>query len=114
MATIREIRCIRTRANATWVIVKVVTDQPGLHGIGSASDHYHAAAVVAAVQEGLASRLIGREVSRIEDIWQSASSTMFGCGSPRAAASPPAARSQRCASGSACRRPGRRAGTTIR
>lgn len=71
MAVIREIRCIRTRANGTWTIVKVVTDQPGLHGIGSASDFYHSAAVIAAIEEGLAPRLIGRDVSRIEDIWQS-------------------------------------------
>ena len=71
MAIIREIRCIRTRANGTWTIVKVVTDQPGLHGIGSASDFYHSAAVIAAIEDGLAPRLIGRDVSRIEDIWQS-------------------------------------------
>ena len=38
MAKIKEIRCIRTRVNGTWVIVKVSTDQPGLYGIGSASD----------------------------------------------------------------------------
>ena len=40
MAKIKEIRCIRTRVNGTWVIVKITTDQPGLYGIGSASDHY--------------------------------------------------------------------------
>ena len=30
MAKIKEIRCIRTRADGTWLIVKVLTDQPGL------------------------------------------------------------------------------------
>ena len=36
MAKIKEVRCIRTRRNGMWVIVKVLTDQPGLYGIGSA------------------------------------------------------------------------------
>ena len=71
MAKIKEIQCIRTRVNGTWVIVKVTTDQPGLYGIGSASDHYHPQTVVTAVEECIAPRLIGREVGHIEDIWQS-------------------------------------------
>jgi mannonate dehydratase len=70
MAKITDIRCIRTRANGTWVIVKVLTDQPGLYGIGSASDYYHAETVIAAIK-ALTPRLIGREASHIEDIWQS-------------------------------------------
>ena len=71
MAKIKEVRCIRTRTNGTWVIVKIITDQSGLYGIGSASEHYHAATVVTAIEESLGPMLIGREVSRIEDIWQS-------------------------------------------
>ena len=71
MAKIKEIRCIRTRARGYWVIVKVVTDQPGLWGIGSANDVHHAATVTTAIEEVLAPRLIGRDASHIEDIWQS-------------------------------------------
>lgn len=70
MAKVTEVRCIRTRRDGTWVIVKVLTDQPGLYGIGSASDHYHAATVVTAIEEGIAPRLVGREAGRIEDTWQ--------------------------------------------
>ena len=70
MAKIKEVRCIRTRQNGTWVIVKIITDQPGLYGIGSASEHNHAATVVTALEESLGPLLIGREASRIEDIWQ--------------------------------------------
>ncbi len=40
MPKITEIQTIRTRANGTWVFVKVLTDQPGLYGIGSASDYF--------------------------------------------------------------------------
>lgn len=71
MAKITSIRCIRTRATGTWVIVKVLTDQPGLYGIGSAHDYNVTGAVVAAIEEWMAPRLIGRDASRIEDIWQS-------------------------------------------
>jgi mannonate dehydratase len=68
---ITAIRCIRTRANGTWTIVKVLTDQPGLYGIGSASDHYHTPSVIAMVEQSLTPLLIGRDASQIEDTWQS-------------------------------------------
>ena len=71
MAEIKEIRCIRTRAGGHWLIVKVITDQPGLYGIGSASDNYQTPAVKTVIEEQFAPRLIGREASHIEDIWQS-------------------------------------------
>lgn len=71
MATITRVRSIRTRADGTWVIVKIETNQPGLYGIGSASDHYRAGVVVAAINEVLAPKLVGRDTADIEDIWQS-------------------------------------------
>jgi mannonate dehydratase len=72
MTTITGIHCIRTRADGTWTIVRVATDEPDLYGIGSASDHYHGPAVIAAIEHSLAPLLIGRDATRIEDIWQSA------------------------------------------
>ncbi|MBB6637244.1 enolase C-terminal domain-like protein [Cohnella thailandensis] len=71
MARITGIKCIRTRRNGVWTIVKVLTDQDGLHGIGSASDMYNAEAVVQVIEQLLAPQLIGRDPARIEDIWQS-------------------------------------------
>jgi mannonate dehydratase len=71
MAKITEIRTIRSRSNGSWVFVKVLTDQPGLYGIGSASDCYHSATIITAIEESIGSRFIGRDVSRIEDNWQS-------------------------------------------
>ena len=71
MTKIKEIKCIRTRPAGTWVVVKVITDQPGMYGIGSAHDYNATGAAVAAIEEWAAPRLIGRDVSRIEDIWQS-------------------------------------------
>jgi len=76
MPKIKEIRCIRTRPAGTWVVVKVITDQPGLYGIGSAHDYNHTDAVVDVVDQFYAPRLIGRDAGQIEDIWQST----FTCG----------------------------------
>ncbi|HEX5414177.1 MAG TPA: mandelate racemase, partial [Chloroflexota bacterium] len=70
MAKITDIHCIRTRANGTWSIVKVLTDQPGLYGIGSASDYYQGVAVATVIEQSLAPALLGRDASQIEDIWQ--------------------------------------------
>jgi mannonate dehydratase len=69
MAKITKVQCIRTRADGMWTIVKVHTDQPGLYGIGSASDVRHPETVIKAV-ETIAPLLIGREAGHIEDNWQ--------------------------------------------
>ncbi len=77
MAKITRVRTIRTRRNGGWLIVKIETDQPGLYGIGSASDWYHNDAVNAAIEQGLGPRLVGREVGRIEDHWQSGNTSGY-------------------------------------
>ncbi|MGC9346724.1 MAG: enolase C-terminal domain-like protein, partial [Anaerolineae bacterium] len=71
MPKITDVRAIRTRANGIWVIVKVLTDQPGLYGIGSASDVRYPRTAATAVEELVAPQLIGRDAGQIEDIWQS-------------------------------------------
>ena len=71
MTKITGVKCIRTRAGGNWVFVKILTDQPGLYGIGSAHDHNPTGAVVAAIEQWFAPRLIGRDASQIEDVWQS-------------------------------------------
>ena len=71
MAKITEVKCIRTRARGTWVIVKVLTDQPGLYGIGSATDARHPRTVMTAIEDVVGPHLVGREAGRIEDCWQS-------------------------------------------
>lgn len=76
MAKITAVRCIRTRHDGSWVIVKVMTDQDGLYGIGSASDIYQPGAVVSIIEELLAPVLIGRDAGQIEDLWQ----TMYTSG----------------------------------
>ena len=52
-----------------WVFVKVVTDQPGLHGWGEATLEWHTRAVVGAIED-LAQLVIGEDPRRIEHLWQ--------------------------------------------
>ena len=51
MAIITGVKCIRTRRDGSWTIVKVTTDQDGLYGIGSASDMYNPEAVIQAIEQ---------------------------------------------------------------
>src|SRR5262245_54065665 len=64
------IRTIQTRPNAGWTLVKIETSEPGVYGIGSASDLFRPKTVPPAV-ETLAQGLVGRDPDEIEDIWQS-------------------------------------------
>ncbi|MEK5254671.1 enolase C-terminal domain-like protein [Paenibacillus sp. FSL F4-0125] len=69
MTKITGVKCIRTRHDGSWTIVKVMTDQDGLYGIGSASDLYNPEAVVQVVEQLLAPLLKGRDPANIEDLW---------------------------------------------
>ena len=54
------------------VIVKVLTSEPGLYGIGCATHGERPLAVATAINDYLKPFVIGRNVEDIEDIWQSA------------------------------------------
>jgi mannonate dehydratase len=54
------------------VVVKVLTSEPGLYGIGCATHRERPLAVAAAVNEYLKPFVIGKNPEEIEDIWQSA------------------------------------------
>lgn len=54
------------------VIVKVLTSEPGLHGVGCATHRERPYAVAAAIEKHLREFLIGKNCDEIEDIWQSA------------------------------------------
>ena len=71
MTKITDVRTILTQPNrARLVVVKVLTSEPGLYGLGCATFTQRHRAVHAAIESHLKPFLIGRDVSRIEEIWQ--------------------------------------------
>ncbi len=69
---ITDIKTILTAPNRIrLVIVKVMTSEPGLYGIGCATFTQRARVVQTALDQYLKPFLIGRDVDQIEDIWQS-------------------------------------------
>jgi mannonate dehydratase len=69
--SIEDVQVITTQpAGARLVIVKVLTSQHGLYGLGCATFTQRWHAVVTAVEEHLKPFLVGRDVSRIEEIFQ--------------------------------------------
>jgi mannonate dehydratase len=67
---ITRVRTIQTRPNSAWSIVKVETSEPGLYGLGSASDMFRPGTIPPAV-DVLSQGIVGRDPDEIEDIWQS-------------------------------------------
>lgn len=67
---ITEVRTIVTCPGRNYVFVKIVTDEPGLYGIGDATLNGRELAVASALKDHIAPLLVGRDPDRIEDIWQ--------------------------------------------
>src|SRR5205085_10622865 len=66
-------RGIPTRAarKHSWVFLKIMNTEPGLYGIGSASNINEGPDVVTAIKEQYAPFWIGKPAYRVEDLWQS-------------------------------------------
>ena len=71
--TIKDAKVISTSggSNYRWIFLKIITSEPGLYGIGSASNHFQTHAVIAALEQHLRPWLIGKDANQIEDLWQS-------------------------------------------
>jgi mannonate dehydratase len=69
--TIDDIQIILTQpGRARLAVVKVLTSEPGLYGVGCATFTQRIHAVAAALEQHLKPFLVGRDVARIEEIWQ--------------------------------------------
>jgi mannonate dehydratase len=71
--TIQDVKTILTQpAGSRLVIVKIITSEPGLYGLGCATFTQRFHAVHTAIEAHLKPFLLGRDVDRIEEIWQMA------------------------------------------
>ena len=69
--TIKDIQTIITQPSGSrLIIVKIITSEPGLYGLGCATFTQRFHAVHTALEKHLKPFLIGRDADRIEDIWQ--------------------------------------------
>ena len=70
---IQDIKTILTQpGKSRLAIVKMITSEPGLYGLGCATFTQRIFAVQSAIDKHLKPFLIGRDVDRIEEIWQMA------------------------------------------
>ncbi len=68
---ITDVKTILTApARIRLIVVKIETSEPGLYGLGCATFTQRHHAVAAAIDKHLKPFVIGKDVSRIEDIWQ--------------------------------------------
>jgi mannonate dehydratase len=59
-----------TTAHTRWIIVKVITSEPGLYGLGCATFTQRFRAVASALQDHLIPFALGKDVTRIEEFFQ--------------------------------------------
>ena len=70
---ISDVKTILTQVEGEHlVVVKVLTNEPGLYGVGCATHGERPLAVAAAIDQYVKPRLVGTECDRIEDHWQTA------------------------------------------
>src|SRR5208337_5589252 len=67
---ITEVRVIVTCPGRNYVLVKILTSEPGLYGVGDATLNGRELAVATTLEKHLAPLLIGRDPEAIEDTWQ--------------------------------------------
>jgi mannonate dehydratase len=67
---ITDVRVIVTCPGRNYVLVKILTNEPGLYGVGDATLNGRELAVATTLEKHIAPLLIGRDPEAIEDTWQ--------------------------------------------
>jgi mannonate dehydratase len=71
LVTIKDIKVITTQPNySKLIVVKVITSEPGLYGLGCATFTQRWRAVVAALEGHIIPFMLGKDVSRIEEAFR--------------------------------------------
>jgi len=69
--TIQDVKTILTQPEGSrLIVVKIITSEPGLYGLGCATFTQRFHAVHTAIEKHLKPFLIGQDVARIEELWQ--------------------------------------------
>ena len=75
---ITDVKVIRTQIGRNqWLNVKVMTDEPGLYGVGDGNHAERGSIVAANIEQFLKPMVVGRNVDEIEDIWQTAFTSTY-------------------------------------
>jgi mannonate dehydratase len=67
---ITDVRVIVTCPDRNYVLVKIITSEPGLYGVGDATLNGRELAVATDLEKHIAPLLLGRDPEQIEDTWQ--------------------------------------------
>jgi mannonate dehydratase len=67
---ITEVRIIVTCPDRNYLLVKILTSEPGLYGVGDATLNGRELAVATTLEKHIAPMLIGRDPEQVEDTWQ--------------------------------------------
>ena len=67
---IADVRVTVTCPDRNYVLVKIMTSEPGLYGVGDATLNGRELAVAADLEKHIAPLLLGRDPEQIEDTWQ--------------------------------------------
>src|SRR6266536_1236310 len=67
---ITDVRVIVTSPDRNYVLVKILTTEPGLYGVGDATLNGRELAVATDLEKHIAPLLLGRDPQQVEDTWQ--------------------------------------------
>ncbi len=67
---ITDVRVIVTSPDRNYVLVKILTSEPGLYGVGDATLNGRELSVATTLEKHIAPLLVGRDPEQIEDTWQ--------------------------------------------
>lgn len=75
---ITDVKVIRSQIGRNqYLNVKVMTDEPGLYGVGDGNHAERVSIVAANIEQFLKPMVVGRNVDEIEDIWQTAFTSTY-------------------------------------